>query len=391
MNDELVLFAILCIIYVTDCFLWVGKFSLSFVTWVGRQWKDKVTSQIFRTSKGGILLLNPFPPLGKVVCCHLPPLSIAPTGICSLNCQALTYDSALEHDVVAVPFKEINSIRTSGLDIFVNEERFCRFRDVRQTERVYVLLNSLLNTTEANRETIIRKFWDEQFDFEGVRTRFKKVVHEMAFLRVLCNALFVYLFALAPALVLYFRMTVMLIPIAFGMLVIAIQISIEFYVLHRKLYPDANEDRISNLIKMILCPPVSIRACDLITEHLLGNFNPLVVGHLLLSGDRFRDFASRTLRNLKYPPEGYFTDRRAKRITVWQNHILLRIASGYLRNVPKMGGDFLRPPLPNDSTVHVYCPRCLCQFIQVEGDCPDCPGVKLLPFHSAIPAAESNG
>jgi hypothetical protein len=37
---------------------------------------------------------------------------------------------------------------------------------------------------------------------------------------------------------------------------------------------------------MILCPPVSIRACDLIGANLVAHYSPFVVGHRFLSSER---------------------------------------------------------------------------------------------------------
>jgi hypothetical protein len=383
MSNELALFAVLCLIYVTDCVLWIGKQSFVFVTWVGRQWREMAASQVFRISEGGILLLNPFPPLGGVICCHLPPLSISPAGICSLNSQALTDSGYPEQNVVAAPFEEISSIRVGGRDVLVNEERFCRCSDTQQANRISSLINALLDATAEEREITIQQFWDEQFDYRAARARFEQAVHQMTPLRMLCNILFVHLFALAPALVLYFGMTGMLIPLALGMLAIAVQISVGFYRLHKRLYPAEGEERISNLIKMILCPPTSLRACDLLTEGLLSNYNPLVVGHLLLSDNQYREFSIRTLRNLKYPPVDHSADRRTYEISRWQNQTLLRKASDYLREMANLQEELLFPPLPNEPDVRAYCPRCLSQFIREEGNCSDCPGVKLIPFGGA--------
>lgn len=392
MSDELFLFLILCLIYVTDCLLWVSKYSVAFVTWINRQWKDKVTSRIFRTSKGGLLLLNPFPPLGKVFCCHLLPISISPVGICSLNNQILTHREFPEFnfDVSCFNFKEISNVTTDGRKLIVNAAQFCRFWDAQQAERVCALLKTLITTPETSRETIIKQFWNEQFNLEAAKKRYEDALHQMTSLRFLCNILFVYLFIIAPVVVLYRRMTSILIAIAFVMFVIAFQITIEFYILHKRTYPDLKEDRISSLIKMILCPPVSIRACDLITEHLLGNYNSLVVANLLLSDDQFKNFAISTLRNLKYPPFNDFMEERVCEISNWQNHTLLKIATGYLHNASYSSEKLLYPPIPNDPSVRAYCPRCLCQFTQKEGNCPDCLGVKILPFNYTEPFVGEN-
>jgi hypothetical protein len=390
MSDELALFAVLCLIYGADCFLWVGKHSLAFTTWMGRQWRDRAGDQHFRTSEGGILLLNPLPPLGGVICCHLLPLSLSPEGVCSLNCQTLTHAVELQQDILAVPFEAIYNLTARGRNVLINDERLCRCRDTREADRVCSLLNALRDASTEKRAAIIHRFWEEQFDYEAANTRLRQAVQQMGSLRALCNTLSVLLFIVAPVLVLYFGLTGMLIPIALGMFVLATAISAGFYARHRRFFPVAGDDRISNLIKMIMCPPVAIRACDLITESLLSHFNPLVVGQLLLDGDRYRDFAVRTLRNLQHPLLDSSTDRRALEICGWQNRLLLHTAFAYLREVAHLKENLLAPPLPDDAEVRAYCPRCLVQFSQEAGACSDCPGVKLLPFDGAVSTPDSN-
>jgi hypothetical protein len=391
MSDEFLLFLVLCVVYFTECLLWLGEHSVAFVAWIGTRWRETKPSGFLKASKGGILFLNPFPPLGRVICCHLPPFSVSPKGICSLNSQGPADSDITRQDARAVLFEEIKSVRAAERDLVVNDERFLRFKQAQQASKAGDLIHSLLKVTESDREKIIARFWNEQFDFERASARFREATHDVRFLRVLCNGMFFYLFGLAPSLVLFLFSTRMLIPIGMGMLVIAIQISIEYYLVHRRLYPAAKEDRITNLVKMILFPPASIRACDLITENLLATWNPLLVGHLLLSPERYEAFAGRTARNLKYPLTEEYSDERVDSIKSWQDQTLLRTASDYVARVAKLEGEWLPPPNPEDGDVRSYCPRCLSQFTQEQGVCPDCAGVDLLSFGPREPRAVPKG
>ena len=380
MHDELLLFLVLCLIYLTDCLLWVGNHSIAFVAWGGTRWKDKTPSPFLETYNGGIIILNPLPPLGKVLSCHLPPFSISPKGICSLNSQILPHTLIPKKDITAILFDEMDSVKAIDRDLFVNERRYLRFSRSAQATRAAALMNLLLPVTEADRERIIEQFWDEQFDVESAGGRLREALHDLKYLKMLCNAMFFYLFAVAPALLFYFPSSRTLIPIGIGMLAIAIQISIEYFLLHKRIYVAAREERITNTIKMVLCPPVSIRACDLISQDLLASWNPIVIGHLTLSPQRYEEFATRTLRHLRYPLEDHLTDERVNDIRKWQEQILLRKGSDYFVGVAKLSDDLLRQPAPDDGSVRSYCPRCLSQFTKESGLCPDCGGIGLVPF-----------
>jgi len=387
MSDELLLFLVLAAIYFTDCFLWLGKDSVAFVSWLGFQWHEKRASPFFQTSRGGILLLNPFPPLGRVLCTDLPPLSMSPLGICPVNSQLLTPLRLHDGDPF-IPFKEIHSIGTQGSELFINDSKVCTFRRQRDARRITELLNALLNSTEAARESMIREYWSSHFDFERPKKIVEKVWERTGSLRLLCNALFVYLFIVSPMFVVYMGMGDLLVPLAVGMFIIGTVVCAVFYRLHREFCPEAREERITNLIKMLLCPPVSVRARDLITAYLMNTTNPLVLAHLLFTDERFKGFAERTLRNLKYSPVGCVTDVRCRAVCEWQNQILFEIALEYLGHRTGIQKEFLRAPERDDPGNVAYCPRCLCQFIAEEGDCPDCPGVKRAPLPPLCPTRE---
>ena len=85
MTDGQLLFAVLCFIYLSDCFLWLRKSTAALVSPWGKGWRVVLGSPLFGNSRGGLLLLNPLPPLGRVFLCHLAPVSLSPAGVCACN------------------------------------------------------------------------------------------------------------------------------------------------------------------------------------------------------------------------------------------------------------------------------------------------------------------
>ena len=379
MSDELALFSVVGLIYLADCFLWVGKQSMAFVAWAGNRWAVKIGSRFIRTAQGGLLFLNPLPPLGKILVCHLPPFSISPDGICSINGQTIIEAGPRDDDVTAVEFDEIESIEIKGRDLLVNDASFCRCKDTRQAESARSLIKSVREVAPDDRASVIERFWDAQFDVEAAAARLEES-KKTIYLRVLCNILFIYLYILAPAAILYFQRPGLLIPLAAGMVVLAVGIAVEFFLQHKKIHPSSVEERITSLVKMLLCPPVSVRACDLVTESIPGDFNPITVGSLILRKHRFEDFAAVTLRNLKYPPIDHLENSHGKKIIQWQNTILMEKASDRISDLALQQNTWFEPPQPNDQDVMSYCPRCLCQFTEENDLCPDCLGVHPLPL-----------
>jgi len=87
----------------------------------------------------------------------------------------------------------------------------------------------------------------------------------------MCCAFFLFLLVATPILVNTYGLLRLIIPVGIMIVIFATQISIMFYRGHKTLYPHDTQERIENVIKMVLCPPVSIRATDLLTKNLLRN------------------------------------------------------------------------------------------------------------------------
>ena len=172
MSDELALFAVLCLIYVTDCFLLVGRQSVAFSTGFGRGWRVASAEAFIGTLKSGLLLLNPLPPLGQVLCSHLPPWSLSPLGFCPVNGQIFFQSGQPDPEALAMAYGEVATVSTRDRDLYVNEEVFCRFGEPRQARRAARMITDLRDRVEADREAHIRAYWHEQFDFEAAQDRF---------------------------------------------------------------------------------------------------------------------------------------------------------------------------------------------------------------------------
>ena len=135
------------------------------------------------------------------------------------------------------------------------------------------------------------------------------------------------------------------------------------------MYPEAVGERIANVVKMALFPPSALRALDPLTKNLVGHYNPLIIGRILLAHDRWLEFAARTVRNLQYPPLEISTGQIAARIITWQNRLLLDLAS----KVVEIPVDSPHPPKPHSPDVGSFCPRCLAQFTHRKETAPTVP------------------
>ena len=378
MTDEALLFGVLCLVYLTDCFIWVDYYSCSFVTWTGKKWMIENPISFLETSRGGLIFTNPISPLGNVFTSHMPPLCLSPYGIVSFNGPKNKAAQNTDADYKYIDFKSISKIEVADRDIKVDQEKFLRFQTAHQADKAGSLLNDVTGTSIDEREGVIRDFLNESLDLDHAKTIFEQCNHDVRLLKILCNILFFYLFLFSPIIISFTKIVSLLIPIACGMFIIAIQICIEFFSLHKKYFPSYGEERITSLIKMILCPPVSIKSMDLITKDLLGSYNPIVLGKLLLSHKEFNELYEKTVRHLKYPVFKKAISKKASRVIIWQNQLLLKMLPEIFGRSQISPSDFVA--VPDTKDVRSYCPRCLCQFTSTGGECPDCQGIKLVGF-----------
>lgn len=153
---------------------------------------------------------------------------------------------------------------------------------------------------------------------------------------------------------------------------------LEFFRVHRRLYPDERGDRAMKMFMLIFSFPAAARAQAWLARDALAGFHPLAVASLLLSGPRLEAVARSHWLSLQHPlgaaPEGAAADLSATRA---------RLAEAYRKVLREAGVDVAqleRAPAPSNASARSYCPRCLEEYVEPSGACPDCPGVERRSF-----------
>lgn len=380
MSDARILLALLCLLYFSECLLWINRHSIAFLSPWCAKWKMTFPSDLFSNKNAGLVFLNPLPPLGLAFVSHLLPISLSPFGICTYNSQTFSGTARPIQTPLTFRFNEINTAHADGKSLVVNGAVISNCESDSQASQLAALLTRLSATTDENRCSVVLDFLTNSLDRTRADTILVDVVSQTGSLCIFCNLLFAFLLILTPTVLALYGLGKFLFPIVGSIVVCILQISIEFYIAHKNFYPEQGFDRISNVIKMLLCPPVAIRARDLILTPALSSFNPLIVGDLMLERREYQRFVEGFMRDLKYPIIEDGLDSTALSIVAWHNKALFHECEQYLRGVAKIDIDVFAPPLKTDSHAESYCPRCRNQFTKREGECPDCSGVKLLRF-----------
>lgn len=377
-TDGQTLLFILALLYLTECLIWVKKQSVAFVSSSGRRWRIAQPIAWLGNANGAMLILNPLPLPGRVFLSHLLPVSISPSGVCAFNSQTLPWGSRPGTQTGEfVPFSEIKKTGTDGAYVVLNGQKFARCATPKQAKALAAVIESAGAAKASRRETILRAWIAKQFDAEdatGVWSEAERVVGPIRWMSLI---FFVFLFVATPILVTMFGLERLIIAIAAAMVLSASVIALMFYRAHRKFYPAESSERFENVVKMVLCPPVSLRAADVLTRNVLAEYSPVVVASVL-AGSGERQFVRGFVRDLQHPLKHEIADERAAETIEWMTAQQLKYGLAQVERVDRFAG-FLEP-LQGEGDSVSYCPRCEVQFVVAEGECPDCPGVGLVAF-----------
>jgi hypothetical protein len=380
MSEAQTLLLILILLYLTECLIWVKRESVAFVSRMGGRWRLTVPPSWLGNANGGILFLNPLPPAGRVFLSHLSPISISPSGICAYNLQTLPSEARSPNQTGQfLPFSKVNSAKTDGVYLIVNGERFAKCATARQARTLAKLITELSKASAAKRERLARTWISKQFAMDDAAARLREGNAVIQPMRDLSLILFLFLFVVTPVLVSSFGLMGLIIPVAVVMVILAVLIGILFYRAHKQLYPDEGSERFENLVKMILCPPVSMRAPDILTRNLLAEFSPIVVASLLTASGE-QQFMRAFILDLQHPLKHEVSDEVAEKTIGWTAAEQLNVCLEQVKAGRYLKPEELSAPTQREEHSISYCPRCRCQFVVSAVECPDCPGVGLVDF-----------
>ena len=348
------LLVILLLLYLSECVIWMKRESVAFVSPWGRKWRLTTPSSWLGNARGGILFLNPLPPSGRVFLSHLSPISISPSGVCALNVQTLPSEARSPYQTGEfLPFGKIKDAGLDGIYLTINNERFAKCATAKQARALAGVIAEMAKGSASKREGMARTWIAKQFSTNDATTLLKEAEALIKPVQSLGLILFL--------------------PVAIVMVALAVEIAIVFRRTHKKLFPNESSERLESLVKMILCPPVAIRAADILTRNLLAEFSPIVLANVL-AGSGERKFVRSVVLDLKHPLGHELSDENAVKTVTWTANEQLKVSERYVKP------EELLAPAEREENSLSYCPRCRCQFVVTAVECPDCPGVQLVAF-----------
>jgi hypothetical protein len=386
-SDGQTLLLILALLYLTECLIWVKKQSVAFVSPFPRRWRIAAPISWLGNANGAMLILNPLPPPGRVFLSHLMPVSISPSGVCAFNSQTLPSGvRPATQTGEFLPFSAITQSATDGPYLVLNGQKFVKCATPKQAKALASLIEAVSTAKVSKREALVRSWVTKQFDARAATRVWSEAEESIGVVRWACSISFGFMFFGTPVLVMLFGLERLIIPLGVGILALAMQIAFLFYRAHRKLYPAESQERLESLVKMIVCPPVSLRAADVLTKNLLAEYSPVAVANVLTgakAGTRapVNRFVLDFVLDLQHPLKHEVTDEEAAETITWMNAAQLKACLEHVQRDAKTKLESLLQTTQREGDSVSYCPRCRVQFVVgADDECPDCPGVGLVAF-----------
>jgi hypothetical protein len=379
MSDGETLLVVLAFLYLSDCFAWLKKGSVAVASAWGGRFGVKTGAGILGNSRSSLLPLNPLPPFGQLYIAHPLPISISPDGICAGNLHSVAPGVSASFSAAALAFEQVTAVSADGPILRVNKARFAKCGSAAQAAGLAELIKASKAAKSHKREHLIREFLGSHLSKKSASKFLDDVRAHVLRLTVLTTPFFLFLFLFVPWMATRTSASAVLIRGAIGAVLLAAAIGFFFYRAHSKLFPRERFERISSVIKMVLCPPMAIQAVNHLTIPLLATFHPVVVISILRPADT-KPFIEGFLRRIQFPLAVSISDPVARRVCQWFGELQAELVTRFLQESdPELLKSAFSPPA-REGKAAGYCPRCLSQYESSSADCPDCPGVKVAAF-----------
>ncbi len=384
MSDLQLLFLVLALLYGWECACWVRRGSVAFSTWLGGRWRLGHPGMLLGNQRGGLVFAPPLPPLGAFVTANQFPLSLSPEGALAYVSTSVNPGWRPVQTGRFVRFDEIREIATRGNKLLVNGKILLTASSPAYAARLVTQLRQLGKLAASQRQSAINELLRDNLDAKAVESRWRQFQEQSKPVRLLANVLVLYLFLLAPALIWHFGFKLCWLGLLAGLIAIMTATAVLFYRAHKILYPQADDERLTQFIMILLSPPNTMRAHDILSRPLLESFHPLAVARAFCAHEQLQELARRVWLDLRHPapPLCPHDTAGAQAVENAGRKALQQAAENFLKQSDLDPEALGHAPTPADESCRAYCPRCEAQFTTPTGTCADCGGLPLVSFHN---------
>lgn len=370
MTDAQLFLCVVLFFYLSGRCLWRPARTLAFRSIFFGRYRPVVASGTLGNQSGSLLVSDPFVPLRPVYLVDLPEVIFAPGGVAMVKSEdPIAFPAGLPW----IRYEEITAVKRSERTVIINEQTAVRCRTVAEATSLVAQLDTLRQIAPRERSDRIHFEIKRAFNVSDARRTLRKTSGTLDRLRSSAN---VWLAGIAAAYLIgaaQFGYATMTLFLLLALEAAAIHLSIQFYRVHRRFYPEEGRCRTGELIKFLCCSPTVFHCVDAISSGLLARFHPLVVAHLVCEPIEFDRHCALWVRALKFAKPDDNDNTR------WFRAESERLLKEFLQSTGRSIEQYLAAPSRLDPASSSYCPRCQAQFGFGEGLCPDCE-IQVLPF-----------
>lgn len=387
---------VLVLLYLSECVAWVPRGSVALRANCAGGFRVVNPSRLFGNERGGLVFLNPLPPLCTYFVCPNYELCLSARAI---YCFPVGWNDAAVPPAArggrCVRFDQIHGIWASGCEVLIDRRTRLSFVDGERAESMAGFLVRLWQNSEAERNPAIAQAIDGLTNTSAIVRRLAQFDELVGLLRLWCYALGALLLCVIPASAWVWRLRANWAAIGAATMLCLGGVLVSFHRAHHRLYPRSSAARWRALATMVLTPTAAIRACDALGRRLLQEYHPVCTACVVCEPPALVAYARRVLLDLKHPlptlrrpsdgPQCDQTEREFRERL--QRALFARLADwGY---APEQ---LIAPPQRSDPRCIAFCPRCDQQFERFPGECLDCGGIRLRPFDAfGLPVATTAG
>lgn len=380
MTDIYVLVLILGLFYLHDCSLWLERDSVAFFPgWTGG-WRPERPHPLLSRSTKGLLLSFRLPPLRPVYLCHPWRTALSPTHACPTRPSGTGEEPSPHPARLAWPYEAITSVSVAEDTVTVNGQPFMACDDPSRAMALAWLLRQVAALPPAARPKAILASLVGSLDLDRLRSDLGTLSETSASLRFLCNALFLYLFLVAPGLLAFLGFSHLWPALLAALVVLVAMIGVTFRNIHARLWPEEQGVRRNALCRIAFYPPTAIRAHDYLAHRACAEYHPLAVAFVLCAPSVFDRFARQCVRELHHPLASTATDPAVAAAEEWFRSAQEEAIRLSLRAWGLDADAYLQPPPRTGTGSLAFCPRCDTEYAVAGGACADCPGIALVPY-----------
>jgi len=379
MTDRQSLFAVLVVVYLTECLLWVRRGGVVFRRGISG-WTVQVEGELARNDRGDLHWAWPLPPFGGLAVSYGIPFSLGPKGFLNASGAAFHPSGRPLQTAAFLAWEEVRKVETEGRALKVNGAGFWRSDSPLESLRLGKLIQELRKADPSKRGDAIREVIRKSFDLGMIRSRIQSLESALGPVRQLSMAVAALVFVATPLAVTlsgWFPTLYIVVPLLFVMTGLLARLAGKA---HRALQPEAEDERFRLLMTLFLSPAAAIRAVDPLQRTLLEEFHPAALGCVLLEGEARRRFLSQVWRDLRFPrlPECPLELKEAVETERLHREVTIGFLEEAARSVGIDPGYFGRAPQSSDPSHVRYCPRCESQFTASASVCRECGGRALI-------------